>query len=93
MLLGLLCEFKFYHPGIQIKAILADAGYGSAAWMNQAARLFPQAQVISPLKKTQNVRFRQRTMTVARYFATHPGVAVTLRIRGGQAVTVILGSA
>ena len=93
VLLGLLREFKFYHPGIQIKAILADALYGSAAWMNQAARLFPQTQVISPLKKTQNVRFRQREMTAAQYFATHPGVAMTLRIRGGPAVTVILGGA
>jgi hypothetical protein len=32
-------------------------------------------------------------MTVAQYFATDPGVAMTLHIRGGQAVTVMLGSA
>ena len=61
--------------------------------MNRAAALFPKTQVISQLKKTQNVRFRQREITVAQYFATHPGIATTLRIRGGQAVTVILGSA
>jgi len=45
------------------------------------------------LHPTQNVRFRQREMTVAQYFATYPGVAMTLRIRGGQAVKVVLGSA
>jgi hypothetical protein len=54
---------------------------------------WPQTQVISQLQKTQKVRFRQRTLTVAQYFATHPGVAHSLRIRGGEAVTVILGSA
>ena len=93
LLLALLGEFRAYHPDFSVKAILADARYGSAAWMNQAARLFPQTQVISQLKQTQKVRFRQREMTVAQYFATHPGVAMTLRIRGGQTVPVILGSA
>ena len=90
---ALLREFQFYHPGLRVKAILADALYGSAAFLNRAAALFPQTQVISQLQKTQNVRFRQREMTVAQYFATYPGVAMTLHIRGGQAVTVILGSA
>ncbi len=93
LLLALLREFQGDHPDFQVKAILADALYGSAAWMNQAVRLFPTTQVISPLKQTQNVRFRQREMTVAQYFATHPGVTVTLRLRGGQTVPVILGSA
>jgi hypothetical protein len=93
LLLALLREFQGYHPDFQVKAILADALYGSAAWMNQAASLFPQTQVISQLKQTQNVRFRQREMTVAQYFATYPGVATTLRLRGGQTVPVVLGSA
>ena len=93
VLLALLREFQGDHPDFQVKAILADALYGSAAWMNPAARLFPKTPVISPLKKTQKVRFRQREMTIAPYFATHPGVAMTLRLRGGQTVPVILGSA
>jgi hypothetical protein len=93
LLRELLREFQGYHPGFQVKAILADALYGSAAWMNQAASLFPKTPVISQLKKTQKVRCRQREMTVAPYFATHPGVKMTLRIRGGQTVKVVLGSA
>lgn len=93
LLLALLGEFRAYHPDFSVKAMLADALYGSAAWMNQAVRLFPKTQVISQLKQTQNVRLRQREMTVAQYFATHPGVAMTLRLRGGQTVPVILGSA
>ena len=93
LLLALLREFQGDHPDFQVKAILADARYGSAAWMNQAAVLFPKTQVISPLKQTQNVRFGQREMTVAPYFAMHPGVAMTMHLRGGQTVQVILGSA
>lgn len=93
LLLDLLREFQQDHPEVQVKAILADALYGSAAWMSRAVTLFPKTQIISQLKKTQNVRFRQREMTVAQYFATYPGVNMTLRIRGDQAVTVVLGSA
>jgi hypothetical protein len=93
LLLALLSEFRAYHPDFSVKAILADALYGSAAWMNPAVALFPQTQGISQLKKTQNGRFRQRERTVAPYFATHPGGAMTLRIRGGQTVPILLGSA
>ena len=76
-----------------MKAVLADALYGSAEWMNRVMAQWPQTQVISQLQKTQKIRFRQREMTVAHYFATYPGVTQTLRLRGGEAVTVILGSA
>lgn len=93
LLADLLREFQFYHPDFRVRVILADALYGNSAFMNQAATIFPKAQVISQLKKTQNVRFRQRTMTVAEYFAIYPGVEITLRIRGGRTVTVVIGSA
>jgi len=93
LLINLLGEFAGHHPRVRVKAILADAFYGSARWMNRVMAQFSQTQVISQLQKTQKVQFRQREMTVAQYFATYPGVAQTLRIRGGEAVTVILGSA
>lgn len=93
LLIQLLQAFAFYHPTVRVKAVLADALYGSAAWMNRVSVQWPQTQVISQLQKTQKIRFRQREMTVAHYFATYPGVTQTLRLRGGEAVTVILGSA
>ena len=93
LLIQLLPVFAFYHPTVRVKAVLADALYGSAAWMNRVSVQWPQMQVISQLHKTQKIRFRQREMTVAHYFATYPGVTQTLRLRGGEAVTVILGSA
>jgi hypothetical protein len=92
LLLALLEEFKFYHPGLVVKAILADALYGSAGFMNRAAAVF-NTQTISQLSKSQKVRFRNREMSVAQYFATYPGVETTLRIRGWKEVKVVLGSA
>ena len=92
LLLDLLEEFKFYHPGFVVKAILADALYGSGWFMNRAAAVF-RTQTISHLSKSQTVRFRNREMSVAQYFATYPGVEITLRIRGWKEVKVVLGSA
>ena len=92
LLLALLEEFKFYHPGLVVKAILADALYSGGWFMNQAAKVFG-TQTISQLSKSQTVRFRHREMSVAQYFATYPGVEITLRIRGLKEVKVVLGSA
>jgi hypothetical protein len=92
LMLALLEEFKFYHPGLMVKAILADALYSSAGFMNRAAERFG-TQTISQLSKSQIVRFRHREMAVAQYFAKYPGVETTLRIRGWKEVKVVLGSA
>lgn len=92
LLLALLEEFKVYHPGLVVKAILADALYGSGWFMNRAAKRFG-TQTISQLSKRQKVRFRHRERSVAQYFATYPGVEITLRIRGLKEVKVVLGSA
>jgi hypothetical protein len=64
LLLDLLREFRFHHPQIQIKAILADALYGSARFMNQVAEIFADVQTVSQLQKTQIVRFRNRDLSV-----------------------------
>jgi hypothetical protein len=92
LLLALLEEFKFYHPGLVVKVILADALYGSGGFMNRAAAVF-RTQTISQLSKSQKIRFRNRDMAVVQYFATYPGVEITLRIRGWKDVKVVLGSA
>ena len=93
LMLALLREFKYYHPLIKVKAILADALYGHGWFMNRAADVFAGTQTISQLHKTQKVRFRNREMTVAQYFVTYPEIEITLRIRGFKEVKVMLGSA
>ena len=93
LLLDLLREFRCHHPQIRIKAMLADALYGSARFMNQVADIFAGVQTVSQLQQTQIVRFRNRDLSVAEYFRRYPGVEITLRIRGGKEVKVVLGSA
>ena len=50
-------------------------------------------QVISQLRSNQNIRFRGKTYALERYFTSYPGVAQTIRIRGGADVPVTVGSA
>ena len=56
---------------------------------NRAAAVF-RTETISQLSKSQKIRFRNREMSVAQYFATYPGVEITLRIRGWKEVKVVL---
>ncbi|MFL7868697.1 MAG: transposase [Anaerolineales bacterium] len=91
--LRLLEQFAHDHPLVKVKAILADALYGSAAFMAQAAKPWGEAQVISQLRHDQKVRYRGRSWRLDEYFRAHPGVRQTVRIRGGERVEVWVSSA
>ena len=93
LMLALLKEFKFYHSEIKVKAILADALYGNGIFMNQAMAIFTNVQVISQLQKSQKVLFRNREISLVEYFTRYPGIEITLQIRGGKKMQVMLGSA
>lgn len=91
--LRLLERFAREHPEVNVNAILADALYGNAWFMRQAAQVWDNVQVISQLRPAQKIRYRGRSWRVEEYFQAYPGVAQTLRVRGGKTVEVILGSA
>jgi hypothetical protein len=91
--LKLLEEFKSYHPDIKIKCILADALYGTQAFLDKASKIFGGVQVISQLRKNQNIRMRKKECSVKEYFYKHPGVPQTIRIRGDKEKSAIVGSA
>ncbi len=93
LMVDLLKEFKFYHPQIRVKAILADALYGNSVFMKQATGIFNNVQIISQLSKAQKVLFRNREISLVEYFTRYPGVEIQLQIRGGKFVKVTLGSA
>jgi hypothetical protein len=83
--------------------VLADALYGSAAFVDTASAIFGGVQVISQLRSNQKVRFRNRALSVAQYFARTLGGAQQTscagtpiqryRIRGGESVTMRVSSA
>jgi hypothetical protein len=91
--LRLLARFKVQHPTFRVSCIMADALYGTATFVDGASALFSGVQVISQIRSNQKVRLHKREQHVADYFATHPGTPQTIRIRGGEEVGAIVGSA
>jgi len=91
--LHLLEAFKAHHPDIKVSCITADALYGTAPFVDGASALFGGVQVISQIRSNQHLRVGKREQHVADYFATHPGTPHRIRIRGGEEVVAIVGSA
>src|SRR5262245_11839637 len=91
--LRLLAQFKAEHPTFRAHCITADALYGTATFVDGAAALFGGVQVISQLRSNQKVRVHKRDQHVADYFARHPGTPQHIRIRGGEEVRAMVGSA
>lgn len=91
--LSLLKQFRSYHRGIQIQCILGDNLYGTAEFMDKASNIFDDIQTISQLRNNQNILFRGRKMSVSEYFSKYPGTPLKIRIRGGEEITVTVGSA
>jgi DDE superfamily endonuclease len=90
--LRLIEQFREHHSQIKIKAIVADALYGQAKFMDAASALFGGVQVISQLRYNQNIRFRGRQQNLRHYFSSYPGVPQELSIRGQPAITANVGS-
>lgn len=90
---SLIKQFHVCFPCMEIKCIIADALYGTGIFFNGASKIYPNVQIISQIKKTQNVLFRNRKMSVAQYFLKQTGVPQSFQIRGDKEITAIVGSA
>lgn len=91
--LSLLEQFKEMHPEIRVRSIFADALYGTEQFLEEAARIFKGAQVISQIRSNQVIRFRGKEWPVEDYFASFPGVEQSIQVRGGDQIKVNVGSA
>jgi len=91
--LRLLRHFSVDHPQVHVKVVLADALYGTGAFVEEASAIFNGIQVISQLRSNQNIRYRTKTCSVQDYFSTHPGIPQTICLRGGESLTVRVSSA
>lgn len=90
--LQLMEQFRRHHGQIKVKAVVADALYGQAKFMDAAAALFEGCQVISQLRDNQNIRYRNREQSLSHYFSKNPGVAQSFSIRGQSPVPATVGS-
>ena len=92
--LRLLQAFKDAHCAIKINAVLADALYREACFMDKASRIFNDCQVISQLRENQNIEYKGKKRNLKNYFSTtNKGVEVTLRVRGDKDVKATVSSA
>jgi hypothetical protein len=91
--LRLLNQFKVNHPEVMVQAIEADSLYGSDDFMGTASKVFKGVQVISQIKGNQIAIFRNKGVSIKEYFRRYPGVAGQITIRGGEKVSVKVGSA
>ncbi len=88
--LELLEQFAKHHPVVKVQAVLADALYGNAHFMDEASKTTSCSQVISQLRKNQLVRSRGKNIPLTKYFSRSSGVETTLIIRGGEEKQVTL---
>lgn len=91
--LDMVQNFVDIFPEVKIKGVLADALYGTGAFMDQASAITGKAQVVSQLRSNQKVASRNSEATVRDYFARQKGVKTQLIIRGGESKRVTMLSA
>ena len=93
LLLEMIKDFRKHHPQITVKAILADAFFGTKTFMNESSMLCENVQVISQLRSNQIVLFRNREWSLTDYFNAYPGVPQRIGIRGGKVIEALVSSA
>ena len=71
--LKLLTDFMSFFSQIRIKAVAADAFYGTKDFMEEAARITKQKQVISQIKKNQLINVNGRNVAVDVFFKNYLG--------------------
>ncbi|WP_245531949.1 hypothetical protein [Desulfobacter postgatei] len=91
--IALLKTFVQQHPEIKIEAIVADALYGNAEFMDEASKIAGSAQVISQIRYNQNISFKNSKKSVEKYFENIQPIQKTIHIRGGKGVVVLIKSA
>ncbi len=91
--LCLLRQWKAPHPALRVSCLVAEALDGAATFVEAASAIVGGVQVISQLRSNPKVRVDKHAQDVADYLATHPGTLQHIRLRGGEEISVLVGSA
>ncbi len=68
----LLKEFSVNFPDIVVKAVDADALYGTERFMDTSSEIFQGVQVVSQLRKNQVIQIKNQEYAIENYFAKKP---------------------
>lgn len=90
--LGLVSSFKSSFGEIKIKAVKADALFGTAEFVDGVAGIYIDSQVISQIRSNQKVIINGNEYEVEKYFNKRAAIASKMVIRGGKKVTIYYSS-
>ena len=86
--LQILGKFKADFSDFKVKAVKADALYGTAEFMDGVAALYPKAQIISQIRSNQKIVRGDKEEVVSEYFSTQKAKKGFLVIRGGERISI-----
>lgn len=86
--LDLLTAFKKDFGFIKVRAIKADALFGTAEFVDGAALLYPKSQVISQIRSNQKLIIKGKEVVVSEYFDKQTAKKGKIIIRGGKEVAI-----
>src|SRR3990167_1500057 len=84
--LKLLSSFKELFPIIKIKSVAVDMFYNTKDFIDEAARITGQKQVISQIKKTQLINVNGKNIAVGEFFKNYSGKTEEVILRGSNKV-------
>jgi len=89
MLVGAFVE---YFPHIGVKAVIADALYGTSEFVEGIRALYPDVQVISQIRRNQKIVVGGQEYSVADYFSKRAPIGKKIVVRGGKKENVYYSS-
>ncbi|RDH45595.1 transposase [Zooshikella ganghwensis] len=82
--------FSLSFSEIKINAVIADALYSTAEFMDKVSLATGGAQVVSQLRSNQTIISRGKKVRLTHYFARQAGVNTELIIRGQQSKSITM---
>jgi DDE superfamily endonuclease len=87
----LLRAFAKEFPLFIVHTVLADALYGNKTFFSGVKKIFPTSQLISQLRKDQNVTYRNQKINIETFFKAYQGWSHKIIVRGGKTLQVTAG--
>jgi len=88
----LVRTFKENFGQIKVRAIKADALFGTVEFMDSTAAMYCKGQVISQIRKNQKIEVVGKEYVVSDYFAGQPSQQGKILIRGGEEQVITYAS-
>jgi len=89
--LSLLKAFREQFSEIKVIAVLADNLYGHLPFVEGVESIWEGVQVITKMRKNQNIRYGKKIYSCGKHFDTYPGWDQRILIRGRKNQQVLAG--